>query len=441
MSRLIGGAAAITLLLAACGSPGSSGETSSPSASEPAPTAAPTLPSGPQQLVIVDQAWGENQGQKALAAAFMKQYPNVTVTVKDEPFDQHLVNLPRKLAADDPGDLVRVVSVGDSVVDGLLEPLDQYYDAFGWSKFPDSAFASWRVADDGRSRGSGKLYAAPLGFGFVGVYYNKDLAAKVNMSVPPTTVEEMEAVMDRAKANGIIPAVVPNKEGWASWPYQWFIHSTWGKENMNGWAYRSQGAPATLETPEVVAAGDKLKEWVDKGYLSTDINGIDQSGSVEQFKAGNTLFLLQGTWWSLDLFSTMKDKVGFTLFPSYDASKGYATMAAPTPYAMPAKAKNKEVAAFYLNWMMTDPEALKIADASASIPLLPIQGTTVIPKEVLDAWAVLVKDDGLVEFINNATPSMLQTGAEQLQSLVAGKESAADVAAGFQKDYDAAAGS
>ena len=73
-----------------------------------------------------------------LAEEFTKQFPNVTFDIKEDQFANLMENSPRVLAGDNAPDLIRLPSISDLVVDGLLKNLDGYFTDFGWDKFPAS---------------------------------------------------------------------------------------------------------------------------------------------------------------------------------------------------------------------------------------------------------------------------------------------------------------
>src|SRR5688500_10697980 len=68
----------------------------------------------------------------ALAEEFTKQYPNVTFNITRDTFQNLTANAPKLLAGENPPDLIRLPTIGDTVQDGLLANLDPWFDAYGW---------------------------------------------------------------------------------------------------------------------------------------------------------------------------------------------------------------------------------------------------------------------------------------------------------------------
>ncbi|MBA2446363.1 MAG: extracellular solute-binding protein, partial [Nocardioidaceae bacterium] len=139
---------------------------------------------------------------KALGAAFHKKYPNVTVEVKGEQFPVLQQNGLRLISSSDAPDIIRFPTLGNAVKDGLLTNLDPYAKAYGWDAFPATQLDQWRVSRNGKLRGSGPLYGMGTAFSLTGVYYNKEKAAAIGMTKPPSTLPEFEQLLARAKTTG-----------------------------------------------------------------------------------------------------------------------------------------------------------------------------------------------------------------------------------------------
>jgi raffinose/stachyose/melibiose transport system substrate-binding protein len=187
-------------LVAACGAPG--GSAGSGNASATAVTSPPTCGGAP----VTMRGYFETgfPMPKALTDEFSKEYPNVTWDVREDQFAVITQNAPRVLA-DDPPDLMRLPQVSDLVKDGLLKNLDGYAQWFGWDKWPSGQLAPLRMGPGGHPRGEGSLYAMGLNFSTTGIFYNKQLAARIGMSSPPQTLAELDDALAKAKNAGIQP--------------------------------------------------------------------------------------------------------------------------------------------------------------------------------------------------------------------------------------------
>ncbi len=344
-------AAAAVSLLAACGGPGSG---SSPSTETTGTSAAVStaLPSAPVTLNFYLET-GFPLAQK-LVDEFHKQYPNITVKVREDQFATLTQNAPRVMASADAPDLIRLPTIVDSAKDGLLTNLDAYAAAYGWDKYSPGLMQQLRVSAEG-TRGSGPLYALGLGYNVTGVFYNKDLAAKSGITQPPSTVDELQADLVKAKAAGVQPIMQFNDIGGINFPFQALLNQYEDPAKIADWVFTKPGA--TLNTPATVKAGDQIAAWGKAGYFPKDANALNYTDMMGRFTKGQGLFMFNGDWESQNLEKAMGDKVGFFLMPPATAGGKLVAMSAPGTYAIPAKAKHPAETAFFLNWVHTNPEA------------------------------------------------------------------------------------
>ena len=378
-----------------------------------------------------------------LAEEFTKQFPNVTFNIKEDQFKNLMENSPRVLAGDNAPDLIRLPSISDLVVDGLLKNLDGYFTDFGWDKFPASQLVQLRINDSGRPRGEGSLYAMGLNYSLTGVFYNKELAAKIGMTEPPKTLAELDALLEKAKAAGIQPIQEWNApNAGLAFPLQNLMGAYGDPTPINDWIFQKPGA--TIDTPSNLKATEHLEKWIKAGYFPADANAIDYGQNMGKFIGGTGLFLFNGDWESGNLDKQMAGKAGFFLMPPAVEGAKHAAMSAPLTYGIGAKAKNPDCAAFFLNWVATNTEARKInVDVGGSNPggppdlPIPAVAPGSVTEATLAAGNVLAGDNGAMDFIANATGAIFAEGwTPQLQLLVGGKTDAASVLKAVQAEYE-----
>jgi raffinose/stachyose/melibiose transport system substrate-binding protein len=218
-----------------------------------------------------------------LSDEFTKQFPNVTWKISQDQFTNLTNSTPRLLASDTPPDLIRLPTMISLVKDGLLMNLDKYVTAFGWDKWPASELLQDRVATDG-TRGSGSLYAAGLNYSMTGVFYNKKLAAQIGMTTPPTTVDEFEALLAKAKAAGLQPIMQWNASasgGGLAFPLQNLMAAYGPTQPINDWIFQKKGA--TIDTATNLTAAQHLETWVKNGYFPKEVNAIEYTASNSRF--------------------------------------------------------------------------------------------------------------------------------------------------------------
>jgi raffinose/stachyose/melibiose transport system substrate-binding protein len=383
---------------------------------------------------------------QALADEFTKQFPNVTWEVREDQFSNLISQTPRLLTSDNPPDLIRLPTMVTLVKDGLLLNLEPYVEAYGWDQWPESLLIPHRVAEGGRPRGEGDLYAGGLNYSTTGVFYNKEQAAQIGMTEPPATLEEFEALLAAAKEAGLQPIMQWNAAasgGGLAFPLQNLMASLGPVTPINEWIYQKEGA--TIDTPSNLEAAQHLQQWIEAGYFPEDVNAIEYTDSNARFAGGEGVFTFNGDWQNAQYNTDAPGNIGFFLFPPAEAGGGRAAMSSPLTYGIAATADNADCAAFFLNWVATDPTARQInVDVGGSSPggpsdlPLPNVPEGSITNETLAASQVVAAENGLMDFIANATGDIF-TGpggwTSELQNLVGGQQTPEGLLQTVQASY------
>lgn len=430
-------------VVAACGGPGSGGTQSTDAGATL--TEKPTC--GKEPVTMSGYFETGFPITRSLTDEFSKQFPNVKWDIREDQFAVITQNAPRVLA-DDPPDLMRLPQVSELVKDNLLKNLDGYAKVFGWDSWPASQLSQLRMKPGGGPRGEGSLFAMGLNFSVTGVIYNKTLAERIGMTAPPTTLAEFDDALAKAKAANITPIVQFNggATGGFAFPLQNLMASYGDPAPINDWIFQKPGA--TIDTPSNLKAAQHLADWVKAGYFDKDANAMDYAKMMSKFTAGDGLFMFNGDWESGNLDKQMPGKVGFFPFPAEKGGK-VAAMSAPLTFGISAKAKHADCAAFFLDWVATNPDARKIAvEVGGSHPMGPAdapmpdvkQGT--VTAETLAAGAQISADNGAMDFIANATGAIYaKSWTPNLQKLFAGEQTPDGLLKSVQSDYETQVGS
>lgn len=378
----------------------------------------------------------------ALGKAFTAEHSNVTVKVESQDYTALTTNIAHLLSGTSAPDVVRIASFGNLVKDKLVTDLDPYGKTYGWTSWPQSQFASTRIAADGVQRGSGALYGVGPGFGLTGVYYNKALAAQIGMTAAPKDLAGFEDLMSKAKAAGILPIVENGKDGGTAFLLQNLQMDYAGSTaTVQDWINDKPGA--SIDTPDTVKAAQTLQQWATSGYLSPDVNAVDQTQAPGQFTGGGGLFFASGNWQAPGLDAAGAGKFGFFLFPPMSAGGDYSAMTAADTLAVPSKAKHAAAAAAFLNFIQTNKAARQdTVDLGGVVPAGPVEASTPSTKSgsvvgaTVAAFRSLLKSNGLVDFMANATASVnVNAIVPQTQLLVANQTTPADYAKALQTEY------
>jgi raffinose/stachyose/melibiose transport system substrate-binding protein len=119
-------------------------------------------------------------------------------------------------------------------------------------------------------------------------------------------------------------------------------------------------------------------------------------------------------------------------------------MGAGNTFTIPAKSKNADATAFFLNWIATNEKARQIVvDVTGSSPggdpsqALPAVKKGSLTEQALDNSAKVATDDGFVDFMANSTAGIYQGSLQpNEQLLLTDKMTPADFVAATQEFYE-----
>ncbi|PKQ26809.1 MAG: hypothetical protein CVT64_03740 [Actinobacteria bacterium HGW-Actinobacteria-4] len=211
-----------------------------------------------------------------LAAPFTDRHPNVELEFVFIPVEQLTTRVVTAASAGTGPDVLLFGASGlyDMASSGAILPMDDW-----WSGYADQD----QFSDGVIHRIDGDIYAVAAYVNLIGLWYNEDMLSDWGVDLP-TTIPELEAVMDRAVAegiNGITLTGVPGVESqWQGFP--WFT--------SHGFSYGDPQATAMEDTFTM------LQDWVAKGYLSAEASTWDQHTSFQHFLAGSAPFSVNGNW-------------------------------------------------------------------------------------------------------------------------------------------------
>ena len=148
----------------------------------------------------------------------MEAYPNITIDRVSRSTDDLRTTLRLALSGDDAPDVVQANNsrseMGQYVAAGLLVPLDEYAEGYGWfDRFPESVRALASYSEDGAVFGEGQLYGLPQMGEIVGLFYNKTKLDELGVE-PPATTDDFVAAVEAAQEAGETPVQFGNSEGW-----------------------------------------------------------------------------------------------------------------------------------------------------------------------------------------------------------------------------------
>jgi raffinose/stachyose/melibiose transport system substrate-binding protein len=431
---------AVLLTLAACSvTPGA--DQPAQGTKEPASTG---VDEGEVTLTVWDQEvrGGQREQIERLNSQFERKYPNVTIKRVAKSFTDLQTTVKLAVSDENPPDVVQANQgrpvMGQLVKGGLLLPLDDYADAYGWDqRYSPTLLDLNSFSRDGREYGSGSLFGLSQVGEVVGVFYNKEMLRSLGLEIP-ATFDEFEAALARAKQAGEVPIQFGNLEKWPGiHEFQAVQNEFAPKEYLRDFVFARAGA--SFEEPANRRAAALLQQWADKGYFTPGFNGLSYEEAWPQFGKGEGLFLISGTWLNAGLEEAMGDDVGFFLVPPrQEGADPIALGGEGLPFAVTAASKHPDTAAAYIDFI-TNRNAAVVIFEEGGLPAMslptpkPAAGTSL--DDIFTAWKSLNARDAIVPYLDYATPTFYDTVTAAVQELVAGKASPQQFVDRLQEDY------
>lgn len=241
--------------------------------------------------------------------------------------------------------------VAPYAAEGRLASMDEYSAQYGWQdRILEPIYESGTV--------DGELYALPNSLNTLGIFYNK-VVLEENGWEPPTTIEELEAIMDQAMDQGMYASVTGNK-GWRPVNENYtslFLTHMAGPRIV----YQALQGEIPWTAPEIAAAIQKSAEWYQEGYLAgEDYINLNFNDAVQLLAAHESPFFVGPTLvfqFAAQFFNEENgnvDELGFIPFPSIgDLPYPLYTLGTTASLSINGNSEHKDAAAEVIDMMMT----------------------------------------------------------------------------------------
>jgi len=259
-----------------------------------------------------------------LAAKFTELNPNVDIQITVLENEAYKSKLATVMQSGNPPDIFR--SWGGGVMNsfaesGLLKDITNEYKTNWDSKVGEGAVGVYSY--------KGKIYGLPYTMCGVGIWYNKDLLAKVGYNNPPETWKDFIDCVKKLKAAGITPIALGEGDKWPG--HFWWVYLAVRLGGKEAFDKATIGGGSFNDEP-FVKAGELLKELIDlkpfqEGFLAATYGG-DQAALMGNGKAAMELM---GQWapavqiGSSENKKGIGDTLGFMSFPAVEGGKGKLT--------------------------------------------------------------------------------------------------------------------
>lgn len=321
---------------------------------------APTAPSGESTTTSGEQVTIELFPQKPenvelykeLFAQFMEENPDIVINGTFVPDSQKVIVT--RVATNDVPDMV-----------SLLPTSEQFQIMQREGVFRDlSSEPILEKVDPGlveMCRIDGKVYVVPVNFSGFGLYYNVDLFAEKGLT-PPTTIDEMFAICETLKSQGIQPLSIADKD--VSNLQQLFERMLAGSVDHDIKATCEQVAAGEISFTDL----DNMRRYLEvilklREYGPEDSLGVDTDMARSEFAQGNTAMIIDGSW-LVSVLQTLNPKLNFMVapFPTISVEETVVVGSPDTAWAISSNSENVEQCMRFMDFFLREDVAQVYAD-------------------------------------------------------------------------------
>ena len=316
---------------------------------------------------LPDRATGQGKLEQTLIDSYIKDNPNVKVTVEalqDAPYKQKFTTY---AASNQIPDLFMVWGQPS-----FLAPImkNGYVAELNATDFKDYGFLNGSL--DGFST-NGKLYGLPRNTDFMVLYYNKALFEKYSVKLP-TTYEDVVEAAKTFRKNSISPISINGKDKYTmSLMYQDLLLKESGDQKL---------MPSALKDTTKFTTDPLFAKAAEDVKALTDVKGFQDSFVTADYGAANNLFAqgkaamyYMGSWevgmdLNKDFSDEFKKNVDVIKFPAPTTGKGKDTDLVAWNgggYAVSANSKVKDESIKLLKYMMKPENWAKLGWQSGAV--------------------------------------------------------------------------
>ena len=379
-----------------------------------------------QTLTVWDQWYrgAENEVVEQLNREFEESHQGLTIERTARPLDDLKTTLRLSLDSGEGPGVANVnqgaPDMGEMVKANLLVPLDDYAEQYGWTEtFSEGLLARNRWSAEG-AFGEGQLYGVAPQAEIIGVYYNKDLFEQAGVSVPET-FEAFQDTLATLKEAGLTPIVYGSLDGWPGIHLYGAVQQLYlNRDYLDGLIF---GRGGSWVSEGNLRAAQLLVDWAEAGYFTPGYEGIGYDDSWALFAQGQGAMLISGSWLTGEFPEDAN--IGFFALPplaSEEDSVPLIVGGTGIPLSVTSNAENDDLAAEYLDWMVS-PRAAELWVQAGFLPAMSVQEGAIdeasLLGEVLTVWNRVNEADAIGHYLDWATPSMYDTLTAAVQELMA----------------------
>jgi raffinose/stachyose/melibiose transport system substrate-binding protein len=251
---------------------------------------------------------------------------------------------------------------------GQVKDLTEYYRASGLiDRIPPNLLSQVTV--------EGRIYAIPQNLESVGIFYNKDIFAELELDAPTEWAEYID-VLEAVKDAGYFGYTMGLAGGWPSaLMASMFMYSSAGSEYIDVLS----GTQPWTECDNCLDGLNAFYGMVANGYANPEPLGIDYDQSLDLFYQGINAMVLNGPWFIDASVSAEPDfEIGFFYLPAVNPNTDIKTLGGIGGSLIIAEYADVDAAFKVVEWLVTEEIAVQALRDVSVLPAFSIE----VPEDI-----------------------------------------------------------
>ena len=328
---------------------------------------------------------------QAVADEYHADHPNVKIEIEQiQNEDLQRTRIPTALQSGDAPDIFQQWGGGELAAQVDAGYLMDLSDVLGDTiSNLGGSVAPWQY--------DGKTYGLPFQFGVEGIWYRKSLFEQAGVTAEPTTMDELNAAVQKLKDANIVPIAVGAGDKWpaAHWWYNFALRSC-SKEVL-----QASGTTFDFSDPCWVQAGKDLESFIGTDPFQPDFTStVAQTGatsSAGMVATGTAAMELMGHWNAFvydgfmegdDNKKALSDDLGWFPMPATASGKGDPTAALGGGDGFSCYVDAPPECADFLAYIVSDDVQKRFATDVGGLPVAPAAADSVTNANLKELAAV-----------------------------------------------------
>ncbi|UYN82521.1 MAG: extracellular solute-binding protein [Microcella sp.] len=376
------------------------------------------------------------QAYQAAAEIFERENPGVRVEFEEKSFEQMRQSGSLFVNSASAPDVLEynkgTSSTGLLVQQGLITNLTEVAEEYGWDDMMSPSLATTQRYQPNGIMGSGDWYAITNHLEFLLTYYNLDMFEEVGVEIP-SDLAGLEAAMQAFVDAGITPLALSGAE----YPAQhlWYELALSQADRDFVTAYQTYTDDVDFSGPEFTFATETIRDWVERGFISSDSVGLRANDMAAEFSSGRSPIMISGTWWYGGFIQSLPFEWEAQRLPGNDMHVG----SGGNVWIVPEGSQQKDLAYAFIDATLR-PEIQQLLGDLGGIPIA-AENTDAIsdPKSraLIEIANEVTEGDGLAFYPDWPVSGFYDILVAQNQALLEGSLTTEQFLAALQSAYDA----